>query len=53
MDLRMSTNRNGECGVSSRQFLGKWGDREDGEKMVGKGERCYECCNAFHGDLGI
>lgn len=55
MDLQMSTTRNGERVVSSRQPLGEWDGREDREKMVGKGKRrrqC-ECRNACHGDLEI
>lgn len=39
MDLLMSITRNGECVVSSRQPLGERDNREDREKMVGKGER--------------
>ena len=55
MDLQMSITRNGGCVVSSRQPLGKKDDREDREKIVGKGERRQqcECRNACHGDLEI
>lgn len=51
----MSITRNGEYLVSSRQPLGEWDNREDREKMVGKGERRrrLECRNACHGDLEI
>ena len=38
MGLQMRITRNGECVVSSRQLLGEWNDREDCEKMAGKGE---------------
>lgn len=39
MDLQMSTARNGECAVLSRQPSGEWDNREDREKIVGKGEK--------------
>lgn len=51
----MSITQDGEYEVPSRQILGDWDDREDHEKMVEKGERCFQCkcCNACHGDLKI
>jgi hypothetical protein len=54
MDLQMSITRNGECVVSSRQPLGEWDEREDREKMVGKGKRRRQKCrNPCHGDLEV